>query len=206
LPNKHPLAANTGSAGEVTTVPTPFKHPTNENIIFWDLPGIGTPKYPDMKTFRDNVSIKEYDTFLIISATRFTENDRLLAMEVKSMEKSFFFIHTKIDQDLESAKDDSDYVDDETTLKTIKKKNVEKLQDFNVDKDTIFLISSRKRTKYDFERLKQAILDQLPSKQKESLTLSFRVHSKRDLTETIKLLKGMCDNFKCLSSYLPGKI
>lgn len=159
-----------------------------------------------MKTFRDNVSIKEYDTFLIISATRFTENDRLLAMEVKSMEKSFFFIHTKIDQDLESAKDDSDYVDDETTLKTIKKKNVEKLQDFNVDKDTIFLISSRKRTKYDFERLKQAILDQLPSKQKESLTLSFRVHSKRDLTETIKLLKGMCDNFKCLSSYLPGKI
>jgi hypothetical protein len=122
------------------------------------------------------------------------------------MKKSFFFIRTKVDQDVENAKEDSANYDEETTLKMTKNDSVQYLQKYNFDKDTIFLISSRKRNKYDFEHLKKAILDQLPSKQKESLTLSFRVHSKRFIREKIKLLKGMCDNFKCLSSYLPGKI
>lgn len=206
MPNNDPLAANTGCTKQITTVPTPFNHPTNQNIIFWDLPGIGTPEYPNITTFCDKVCIDKYDTFLIISSDRFTENDRLLAKEVKSMKKSFFFIRTKVDQDVENAKEDSANYDEETTLKMTKNDSVQYLQKYNFDKDTIFLISSRKRNKYDFEHLKKAILDQLPSKQKESLTLSFRVHSKRFIREKIKLLKGMCDNFKCLSSYLPGKI
>ena len=69
-------------------------------ISFVDLPGIGTPKYPDLETYLKNVPLVNYDTFLIFTASRFTVNDLKFAEKVKSLRKSFFLIRTKIDFDL----------------------------------------------------------------------------------------------------------
>ena len=60
---------------ETTSEPRFFNHPTNPNIKFSDLPGIGTPNYPDLETYRKNVKLDKYHTFLIFASTRFTEND-----------------------------------------------------------------------------------------------------------------------------------
>ncbi len=192
-------AAKTGVV-ETTRVPTRFEHPTNPNIRFWDLPGIGTPNYRELEVFCEKVAIKQYDTFLIICAKRFTENDAQLARKVKSLGKSFFFVRTKIDNDKRSEKRKLKAAfDEEKMLKTIRNDCAENLKKFNFSEEKIFLVSSWDKTKWDFERLKKAILDQLPSKQKESLAFSMRTHSEDMLSEKIQILKGMfgifCNSF-----------
>lgn len=83
---------------ETTLEPTCFEHPTNPKIKFWDLPGIGTPHYPDLETYCKKVPLEKYHAFLIFTKDRFTENDKQLARKIGSMNKSFFFIRTKIDE------------------------------------------------------------------------------------------------------------
>ncbi|CAB3995383.1 interferon-inducible GTPase 5-like [Paramuricea clavata] len=184
-------AAKTGVT-ETTMVPTFFVHPTNKNIRFWDLPGIGTTNFPDFPTFCEKVHIQNYDTFLIICAGRFTVNDLMLAKKVKSMSKSFFFIRTKIDQSIAGEQKKRNF-DEDKVLKAIRDDCAKQLEGLN--KGKIFLVSSWDRALWDFGRLEKAILDQLPSKQKESLAFSLRSKSRDVLKETIKILKGMCDKF-----------
>jgi hypothetical protein len=183
-------AANTGIT-ETTREPTPYKYPTNSNICFWDLPGIGTVNYPNLQDFSEEVVIEAYDTFLIIAAGRFTQYDIELAEKVKSMGKSFFFVRTKIDNDMRSERRKKGF-NEEKMLKTIRVDCVKSLQALNIAEDKVFLISNYHPTKWDFHHLKNAILDELPSKQKESFTLSLHNDSKDILNKKTKLLKGMC--------------
>lgn len=44
----------------------------------------------------------EYDFFIIISATRFKENDAQLAKAIAQMGMNFYFVRTKIDSDLDN--------------------------------------------------------------------------------------------------------
>ena len=183
-------SANTGIT-ETTRVPTAFPHPTNPNIRFWDLPGIGTPNYPDLDTFCKLVRIEMYDTFLILSSARFTENDKLLAEKVKSMGKSFFFIRSKIDNDRRSEKRKlRDNFKEKKMLRTISNDCMKSIKDFGVEEEDIFLISSHYPTKWHFDRLQKAILDQLPSRQKESLIFTLQTKSKDVLRDKIELLKS----------------
>ena len=181
-------AATTGVV-ETTREPTPFEHPTNPNIRFWDLPGIGTPNYPNLKIFCEKVAIEKYDTFLIICSKRFTNNDLLLGEKVQSMGKSFFFIRAKIDNDIRAEKRKKNF-SEEKTLKELKEDCIENLRNFNHGTEKIFLISSFFPAKWDFGRLKKAILDQLPSKQKESFALSMRSQSEYMVKEKIGGLRN----------------
>uniref|UniRef100_A0A3B4V7G0 IRG-type G domain-containing protein n=1 Tax=Seriola dumerili TaxID=41447 RepID=A0A3B4V7G0_SERDU len=58
---------------------------TIPNVTLWDLPHVG---------------FERFDFFIIISADRFRENDVKLAQEIQRMEKKFYFVRSKIDQDL----------------------------------------------------------------------------------------------------------
>ncbi|CAB3997456.1 interferon-inducible GTPase 5-like [Paramuricea clavata] len=187
-------AAETGVT-EKTKTPASYGHPTNLNIRFWDLPGIGTPDYPNLPTFCQKVHIEKYDTFLIITAKRFTEYDLQLAKKVESMGKSFFFVRTKIDNDRRSELRKKGF-NEEKMLKKIRDDCVENLRNFSFGEEKIFLVSNHNPAKWDFHRLEEAILEQLPAKQKEALTLTMRTDSKVILREKIKLLKGMYDDIQ----------
>ena len=53
------------------------------------------------------MDLKSYDAFLIFSKTRFTNDDKELAVKFsKELNKPFFFIRTNIDLDLKNAEDD----------------------------------------------------------------------------------------------------
>ena len=187
------MAASTGIV-ETTRVPTPFEHPTNPNIRFWDLPGIGTTNYPNLKIFCEKVAIETYDTFLIICSKRFTNYDLELAEKVQSMGKSFFFVRTQIDNDMKGEKRKlKKKFSEEKTLKLLKDDLIQNLQNFSHGAEKIFLVSSFSPNKWDFDRLKKAILDQLPSKQKESLSFSMRSYSEDMVKEKIDILRSMCD-------------
>ena len=79
---------------ETTKEPAEYKHPDNSKIFFMDLPGIGTPTFPDLPTYCEKVAFEDYDTFLIFTASRFMQNDLDLAKKVNSIGKSFFLKST----------------------------------------------------------------------------------------------------------------
>ena len=54
------------------------------------------------KTYCQRVDLRNYDTFLIFTATRFRRENSILAEAISSIGKKFFFVRSKIDQDVES--------------------------------------------------------------------------------------------------------
>ena len=148
--------------------------------------------------------MKKYDTFLILTAGRFTENDLLLAKEVKPFKKSFFFVRTKIDQDVDNESQKRVF-NEESTLNDIRKVCWKKLDGLEAGNEIVFLISNRKTAKWDFDHLTQAILDVLPLRQKESLTLSLDLLTSRSrdlLRRKVKVLRG---NYISLSNKMLKK-
>ena len=185
-------AAKTGIT-ETTRVPTSFEHPANPKICFWDLPGIGTPIFPDIPTLCEKAGMEKYDTFLIISAGRFTENDLKLAQKIRSMPRkpSFFFVRTKIDSDYQNEKRRlGGKFNEENFLKKLRDDCLKNLKMFGFTEKEVFLIASPFPKKWDFDRLGKAIVNHLPSKQKESLTFSLCIHTEDILKEKVNILKG----------------
>ncbi|KFO26587.1 Interferon-inducible GTPase 1 [Fukomys damarensis] len=84
---------------ETTMKKTPYQHPKYPNVTFWDLPGTGTPKFsPD--TYLEKVGCASFDFFIIVSSSRFSLHDALLAQKIKALGKKFYFVRTKVDRDL----------------------------------------------------------------------------------------------------------
>ena len=157
---------------ECTSEPTAYDHPTNTNVKFWDLPGIGTPDYPDLETYCEKVQLEKYHTYLIFTAIRFTMNDLQLAKKVRSIDKKFFFIRTKIDESVRAETRRKRSFDEKAMLKKIRRNCLESLGDLLTDEQDIFLISNHEPENWEFARLTQAILDALTRYQREAMTLS----------------------------------
>ena len=175
-----------------TKEPTVYDHPSNPKIKFWDLPGIGTPNYPDLETYCKEVELEKYHAFLIFIASRFTENDLNLAKKIRSVEKKFFLIRTKIDNDARSEKRKRSF-NERAMLEKIRRDCAENLSDLLSNEQDIFLISNHDPSKWDFDRLTQAILCAQQTLQRESLTLSlgaFRSLSTEMLKKKVEILKG----------------
>lgn len=169
--------------------PQLYSYPGNENIVLVDLPGIGTPTYPDLNIYCKKVGLESYDTFLILTASRFTQLELELAQKIELMGKSFFLIRTKIDIDEMNDKRKKSH-NTEEMLKKIKEYCQRSVNDLGIREDEVFLVSNLETSQWDFERLVDAILAKLPTHQKEALTLSLRTTSKRILKEKVKSLKG----------------
>ncbi|KAJ7387310.1 Interferon-inducible GTPase 5-like [Desmophyllum pertusum] len=111
-----------------TLEPTCYDHPTNPKIKYWDLPGIGTPKYPDLETYCSKVQLERYSAFLVFTNNRFTENDQKLAKKIRSTNGSFFFIRAKIDQNVNAEKRKRSFNED-AMLEKIRRYCLENLVD-----------------------------------------------------------------------------
>ena len=118
IDNRDETAAPTGVV-ETTMEPESYPHPRYPNVILWDLPGVGTTRFP-ADQYLKHVGFEKYDFFIIISADRFTENDAKLAQEIKKMGKKFYFIRSKIDNNLRDAERSQRKYDEGETLQKIR--------------------------------------------------------------------------------------
>ncbi|XP_066502756.1 interferon-inducible GTPase 5-like [Hoplias malabaricus] len=176
-------AAPTGST-ETTTEPTPYQHPTMPNVTLWDLPGIGSPKFK-ARTYLKNVTFDRYDFFLIVSSVRFRENDIMLAKEIKKKKKLFYFIRSKIDNDIKSEKRKG--IDKEETLSKIRRNCEEELK--GIGNPNTFLISSWDTSEFDFAKLIDALNSELPQNKQNTLLQSVPVYSVAMLEKKVRMFQ-----------------
>lgn len=156
---------------ETTMCKIPYQHPKYPKVIFWDLPGTGTPNF-HANMYLDQVGFANYDFFIIISSSRFSLNDALLAQKIKDAGKKFYFVRTKVDSDL--------YSEEKTKPTTFKKENVlQRIRDYcltnllsiGVTEPTIFLISNFDLDTFDFPKLEETLLKELPGHKRHMFAL-----------------------------------
>ncbi|KAK2903024.1 hypothetical protein Q8A67_007737 [Cirrhinus molitorella] len=179
-------AAPTGVT-ETTMEPTKYEHPTMPNVKLWDLPGIGSPNFKARNYLKD-VKFQTYDFFIIISSERFIQNDVMLAKEIRKQKKNFYFVRSKIDNDIRAEEKKRGF-DKKKVLSTIREdcqKNLKELGD-----PKVFLISSFELEKYDFEILQNDLEEELPQHKRYALLQAWPVCSAESLEKKIKMFKGM---------------
>ncbi|XP_035767875.1 uncharacterized protein LOC102786383 [Neolamprologus brichardi] len=137
---------------QTTSEVTAYPHPNYSNVTLWDLPGIGTTKFPADK-YLELVKFEKFDFFIIISDTRFRENDVKLAQEIQKMKKKFYFVRSKIDNDIQAER---------------RKRNFS-LQ--GIESPRVFLVSSFKQRWCDFSLLQDTLERELPMKKRDALLL-----------------------------------
>uniref|UniRef100_A0ACB8FRR3 Uncharacterized protein n=1 Tax=Sphaerodactylus townsendi TaxID=933632 RepID=A0ACB8FRR3_9SAUR len=171
-------AAETGET-ETTRKRDSYLHPTFPNVTMWDLPGIGTPNF-EAKEYLKKVKFEKYDFFIIIASNRFTENDVLLAREIRKMNKRFYYVRTRVDSSIDSESKKPNY-SEEKCLEKIREYCCENLTQAGESNPRVFLISRWHLDKYDFPLLQETLEDELDDLKRDVLILSLPAFSKEAL-------------------------
>ncbi|XP_068069940.1 immunity-related GTPase family, e4 isoform X1 [Danio rerio] len=179
-------AAPTGVT-ETTMEPNMYEHPAMPNVKIWDLPGIGSPNFKADKYLKD-VKLKNYDFFIILNSERFMQNDVMLAKEIRKQKKNFYFVRSKIDNDI-SAEQRKKTFDEQRVLCTIREDCLKNLKQLGDPK--VFLISSFDLEKYDFEELQNTLAEELPVHKRNALLQAWPVCSAASLEMKIKMFEGV---------------
>ncbi|XP_058052454.1 interferon-inducible GTPase 5-like [Ahaetulla prasina] len=165
-------AAKTGVV-ETTASPTPFHHPHLPRVRLWDLPGIGTPSFQARK-YLQLVSFERYDFFIIVASERFRENHAELARAVAAMGKRFYFVRSKIDQDVWATQQRRPTLFQEAqVLQQIEADCTRQLKKEGLENPKVFLISSFHLHRFDFCRLQETLAEELEGHKRHTLLLSF---------------------------------
>uniref|UniRef100_K7FMT8 IRG-type G domain-containing protein n=1 Tax=Pelodiscus sinensis TaxID=13735 RepID=K7FMT8_PELSI len=183
-------AAETGVT-ETTKQLQRYQHSKYPNVIFWDLPGIGTPDFLPA-TYLRQVMFNRYDFFIIIASDRFRANHALLAPEarqIRKMGKKFYFVRSKVDVDLYNENRKKGFCE-EKILEKIRKDCIERLSKEGISSPRVFLVSSREFQKYEFPKLQKKLLKELDSHKKHLFLMALPNLSQPILEKKKKLLQG----------------
>lgn len=152
-------AAPTGVV-ETFTKPTMYLHPKFSDVRLWDLPGIGGSTH-STDAYPQKVNFDQYDFFLLVASERFRDNHKFLANEIQKRKKHFYFVRSKIDNDLRSEERRHTF-NEATVLEEIKWHSAENLRIAGVADSQVFLISSLDTKKFDFLQLEKTLENELP--------------------------------------------
>ena len=140
--------------------PKAYIYPSQPHVTFWDMPGYGTPSDPDAETHWRKFRLEMFDTFLIFISATLTALDLNIIQKIKTLNKSYFLIRTKIDVDGEVI-NRKPQLDEPELLKKMRDFIVKQTGQMSSAAD-IFLISSYYPYKWDFVRLIEAIVKIMP--------------------------------------------
>ncbi|KAM9114346.1 interferon-gamma-inducible GTPase 10-like isoform 1-T2 [Pangshura tecta] len=171
----------------MTKEPERYQHFKYPNVIFWDLPGIGTPDFqPD--TYLEQVTFNRYDFFIVIAAERFRANHAKLAQENRRMGKKFYFVPSKVDLDIYNEKRKQSF-NEERTLENIRNDCIRHLCREGMSSPQVFLVSSSEFQKYDSPKQQKKLLKELESHKKHLFLLALPNLSKPILEKKKKALQ-----------------
>ncbi|XP_038183746.1 uncharacterized protein LOC119812839 [Arvicola amphibius] len=164
---------------ETTMERTPYPHPKLPQVTIWDLPGIGSTSFSP-ENYLAEMKFGEYDFFIIISATRFKDINAHLAKAIAKMNTKFYFVRTKIDQDISNEQRSKPKTFNRyRVIKKIRDECSKHLQKTLSSEPPLFLVSSFDVSDFDFPELETTLLRELPAHKRHIFMLS--LHS---VTET----------------------
>ncbi|XP_060113910.1 interferon-inducible GTPase 5-like [Heteronotia binoei] len=173
-------AAKTG-VKQTTMEPKSYSHPKFPEITLWDLPGIGTRAFKP-EEYLQKVNFSRYDFFVIVSSGRFTDDDARLASEIRKMHKRFYFVRTKVDQDIDNERRKGNF-SEKDTLGEIREDCLCNLREEGVVKPKVFLTSRWHLNKYDFPLLQKTLADDLNDLKRCLLVMAMPAFSRELLQE-----------------------
>ncbi|XP_054855366.1 interferon-inducible GTPase 5-like [Eublepharis macularius] len=158
---------------ETTVSPTPYQHPHLPNVQLWDLPGIGTPCF-QAETYLHQTSFERYDFFIIVASERFRQSHAQLARAVKAMGKHFYFVRSKVDQDLRATqRRRPSRFQEAQVLREMKEDCQRQLEREGLASPKVFLVSSFELHRFDFPLLQDTLAEELEDQKRHVLLLSF---------------------------------
>ncbi|XP_044231250.1 interferon-inducible GTPase 5-like [Thunnus albacares] len=199
IDNRDERAAPTGCV-ETTSEVTPYHHPNYPNVTLWDLPGIGTTNFPADK-YLQHVGFEKFDFFIIISDTRFRENDVKLAQEIQKIGKKFYFVRSKIDNDLRNEERSQREFNAKRTLAQIRENCIQGLQKQGVDAPQVFLVSSFDLHLYDFHLLEETLERELPALKRNALLLAMPTVNLEIINKKKEALQAKIKYLACMSAF-----
>lgn len=148
---------------EATKQPTPYSHPNNAMMKFWDLPGVGTKLFPK-ESYLEKIGFERFDFFLIFCHVRFTEVDAWLSEEIQKQEKQFFFVRSKVQNDIDNDRKAHPKIHTNDPIGTKKallhqmRANIQDNLGRLYREEKVFLIDSYEPNEYDFALLAQHLV------------------------------------------------
>jgi len=133
--------------------------------VMWDLPGVGTPKFPQ-DTYLRTFGIRYFDVVVIMTATRFTEAELMLVEELKYWRIPHFLVRNKTDEDVQSEIDrEEELIEDDISVeakKRIEHETIQTVKDYFLTQfglDRVYCVSTKMRNLglYDFANLERDI-------------------------------------------------
>jgi len=162
---------------ETTVEIRSFLHPCNELLKFWDLPGVGTDRFPK-ESYLSQIEVDRYDFFLLMTADRFTQNDTWLGNEFRQRNKKYFFVRTKIGVDISNnRKSHPKTHNEEVVVKAIRESTEQHLKENGCEDVPVFLIDNYKLKKFEFEQLEHRLVEDFPKLKKSALVMSLQATS-----------------------------
>uniref|UniRef100_A0A8C1XKA0 Immunity-related GTPase family, q1 n=1 Tax=Cyprinus carpio TaxID=7962 RepID=A0A8C1XKA0_CYPCA len=148
-------AAPTGAV-ETTKQATMYQHPNLPHVRLWDLPGMGTPTFAS-KSYVKTMNFDLYDMFMVVMSERVRENNMLLIDEIEQRKKPFYFIRTKIDNDVRRKKTKFSQI---RALDQMRQDCEKYLKEKKLDPH-VFLVSSHDTEKYEMQKLMDTFKDEI---------------------------------------------
>jgi predicted GTPase len=139
---------------ETTSESLEFIH---QGLIFVDLPGCGTQKWPK-ESYIDSLKLTSFDCFLLVTEGRFTENDVFLYRELQKRGKTCFLIRNKFDLSINASRRDHGRSEEE--IRVIIEDNIRENLEC-VDLVKIYFTSAWYPRRYDFRKLLNDIAETL---------------------------------------------
>lgn len=131
----------------------------------WDLPGAGTPGCPQ-DGYAARMGLAHFDLVVIVTASRFTETELLLATELRRQGVPFCLVRNKVDLDTEAELESLEDGAEEELRERVEKETLDRIRrsffrgealEVLDGATPVYCISSRLRLRgrFDFERLEE---------------------------------------------------
>ena len=167
-----------------------YPHPSNPLLKFWDLPGVGTRRFP-RQTYLSDIQVDRFDFFLLITADRFTEDDTWLGGEFAERNKKYFFVRTKVGADIYNNKHAHPKTHNEDdVVRDIRESTQEHLKKNGCENVPVFLIDSYKLNKFDFNELERRLIEDFTKLKKAALVLSLQATSRKMISLKVAELRS----------------
>ncbi|XP_042628483.1 interferon-inducible GTPase 1-like [Cyprinus carpio] len=150
-------AAPTGAV-ETTKEATMYQHPNFPHVRLWDLPGMGTPSF-ESKSYVKTMNFDLYDMFMVVISERVRENNMLLVEEIEQQKKPYYFIRTKIDNDIQSQRKKKKFSEIHV-LDQMRQDCKKYLKEKKLDPH-VFLVSAIDTQKYELQKLTDTLKDEV---------------------------------------------